>query len=260
MKKRPTLLYALPNLFTISSIFCGVYAIIQATDGAATDRFYKAAVAIIFAILFDSADGRVARMTKTQSDMGVQLDSLADAISFGVAPAILIYKWALFQFGLLGLLVAVTYATCGAIRLARFNVLAATGAGPVKHFLGMPIPLAAANLAALVLVHFRAGGVQLGYQPLIIVVMLLLSTLMVSNVRYRTFKAIKAKQTALVVAGLAVLVLVALVKTGFSFMFLALVAAMSAFGPAEELFHFVRRRLPSGRSVQEEEVNEEESI
>lgn len=259
MKKRPTLLYALPNLFTVSSIFCGVYAIIQATDGTAADRFYKAAVAIIFAILFDSADGRVARMTKTQSDMGIQLDSLADVISFGVAPAILIYKWALFQFGLLGLLVAVTYASCGAIRLARFNVLAANGSGPARHFVGMPIPLAAANLAALVLVHFKAGGVQLGYQPLIVVVMLLLAGLMVSNVRYRTFKVVKAKQTALVVLGLAVVILVALVKTGFSFMFLSLVAAMSALGPAEELVRFVRRRLPSGRSGQDEEANEEES-
>jgi CDP-diacylglycerol---serine O-phosphatidyltransferase len=257
--RRRAVLFVLPNLFTVSSIFCGLYAIIQATEGAAPDRFYMAAVAIIFAVIFDSADGRVARMTKTQSDIGIQLDSLADAISFGVAPAILVYKWALFHFGIWGMLVAFVYATCGVIRLARFNVLAAAATGPSKHFLGLPIPLAAASLVSLVLVHYRSGGVQLGYQPLMIVVMLLLSALMVSNVHYRTFKAVKAKQTALVVLGLAGLVLIALVKTGFSLMFMMVVSGMIALGPAEELVRFVRRRLP-GSEAEPPEEEEEESL
>mgnify|MGYP001051262626 CR=1 FL=1 len=258
MKNQRAFLYVLPNLFTVSSIFCGLYAIIQATDGTAADRFYKAAVAIIFAVIFDSADGRVARMTKTQSDIGIQLDSLADAISFGVAPAIMIYKWSLFHFGIWGMLVAFVYATCGVIRLARFNVLAAAANGTPKHFMGLPIPLAAANLSALVLVHYRAGGVQLGYQPLMIAVMLILSALMVSNVHYRTFKVVKAKQTALVVLGLAIITLVAAIKTGFSLMLLAIVAGMLALGPAEELTRFVRRRFFRGPDAEEEEEEKEE--
>ena len=259
MTKRRAVLFILPNLFTASSIFCGIYAILMATEGSASDRFYKAAVAIIFAAIFDSADGRVARMTKTQSDFGIQLDSLADAISFGVAPAILMYKWALFHFGIWGMLVAFAYATCGVIRLARFNVMAAQSNGPSKHFLGAPIPLAAASLVSLVLVHYRSGGVVLDYQPLMIAVVLLLSFLMVSNVHYRTFKAAKSKQTAFVVIGLAILVLIAALKTGFALMFMIIVAGMLALGPAEELVRFVRRRLP-GSNNQDEEKEEEEPI
>ena len=112
-KRPPKVLFILPNLFTVSSIFCGMYAIFQAV-GDSPDRFYKAAVAIIFAVLFDSLDGRVARITKTQSDFGIQLDSLADLVSFGVAPAVVMWQWALADFGWLGSAAAFVYVACGA--------------------------------------------------------------------------------------------------------------------------------------------------
>src|SRR6516164_6621927 len=105
--------FILPNLFTLSSVFCGFFAItLSAAPQPNIDGLYQAAVAICFAYFFDLADGRVARLTKTQSNLGMQLDSLADVISFGVAPALLVYKWGLTQFGLLGIFIAFVF--CGA--------------------------------------------------------------------------------------------------------------------------------------------------
>ena len=255
MKKRITLLSILPHLFTISSIFCGMYAIIQATDGRAADRFYLAAVAILFAVIFDSVDGRVARMTKTESDFGVQMDSLADVISFGVAPAILVYQWGLTHFGLVGMLVAFFYTACGALRLARFNVLTASGAGTPKYFTGLPIPLAGASIVSLVLLHFKMGGVQLGYQPLLIVVVLLLALLMISNIRYRTFKELRGSRFALpIVILLLSAMVVAAWHTSFSLIFVVLCTVLIALGPAEELVRFVRRRLHRRDENEKEET------
>jgi CDP-diacylglycerol--serine O-phosphatidyltransferase len=261
-RKPPPVLFVLPNLFTISSIFCGLYAIIRATDGVDPSRFYQAAVAILFGALFDSADGRVARMTKTQSDFGLQLDSLADVITFGLAPAVLIYKWALFHYGMLGLAVCFVFAACGALRLARFNVLAASAERAPKHFVGLPIPLAAASVVSLVLLHYRmAGGEELSRQPLMLVVVLVLAALMVSKVRYRTFKAVKARPRAVApIILLAVLVLVAAWKTSFSLIFMILCTAFIALGPAEELLRLVRRLRLQHAIRQDEEEEEEEVI
>jgi CDP-diacylglycerol--serine O-phosphatidyltransferase len=232
-----------------------MYAIIQASDGRAADRFYLAAVAILFAVIFDSVDGRVARMTKTESDFGVQMDSLADVISFGVAPAVLVYQWGLTHFGLVGMLVAFFFTTCGALRLARFNVLATSGAGTPKYFTGLPIPLAGASIASLVLLHFKMGGVQLSYQPLLIVVVLLLALLMISNIRYRTFKELRGKRFAVPVVILLLLAMVvAAWQTSFSLMFVVFCTAMIALGPAEELVRFVRRRLHRRDENEEEET------
>ncbi|HLT35730.1 MAG TPA: CDP-diacylglycerol--serine O-phosphatidyltransferase, partial [Enhygromyxa sp.] len=122
--------FILPNLFTLASVFCGLYSIVLTArlgeDGGASDEqlLYKASLAIVFGLLFDGADGRIARLTKTQSDLGMQLDSLADVITFGVAPAMLVYRWGLLELGRFGLVVAFVFTACGALRLARFNVLA----------------------------------------------------------------------------------------------------------------------------------------
>src|SRR5258707_2003519 len=137
------LMFVLPNLFTVSSIFCGVYSITLAAGESTGDNFYRAAVAIFFGSFFDAFDGRVARLTRTQSEFGVELDSLADVISFGVAPAILVYKWALAGMGITGIIIASIYAACGAIRLARFNGLSHPESGSPRYFVGLPIPLAA---------------------------------------------------------------------------------------------------------------------
>ena len=117
-------LFILPNLFTLSSVLCGYYAILTATKPeVSADDFYRASLLVIFAMFFDSLDGRVARMTKTQSAFGLQIDSLADVVSFGVAPALLVYQWSLHSLGTMGLIGAFLFVACGAIRLARFNVL-----------------------------------------------------------------------------------------------------------------------------------------
>src|SRR3954465_12317604 len=115
--------FILPNLFTLSSVFCGFFAITQCAGEHSIDSLYQAAIAICFAFFFDLADGRVARLTKTQSALGMELDSLADVISFGAAPALLVYKWGLTRLGLAGVFIAFVYCGAGALRLARFNVL-----------------------------------------------------------------------------------------------------------------------------------------
>jgi CDP-diacylglycerol--serine O-phosphatidyltransferase len=183
-------MFVLPNLFTVSSIFCGVYSITLSAGEPTGDNFYRAAVAIFFGSFFDAFDGRVARLTRTQSDFGVELDSLADVITFGVAPAILVYKWALSGMGVAGLLICAIYASCGAIRLARFNVLAHTNEGTQRYFVGLPIPLAAGMLVSLV-IALNTQRVPIadtvGPWPIATLV-LVLAFLMVSTIRYRTFK------------------------------------------------------------------------
>jgi CDP-diacylglycerol---serine O-phosphatidyltransferase len=236
-------LFILPNAFTVSSIFCGLWAILEATTGSDGLALYQAGLAIFFAGFFDMFDGRVARLTRTQSDFGVQMDSLADVISFGVAPSVLVYKWALQPLGLLGKLVAFSFAACGAIRLARFNVLAARGEGSSTHFVGLPIPMAAAMLVALVIAHHftLATEVQAHYSVLFLVAVL--CYLMVSNVRYRTFKDFRP--TARTVPILALVI-----GGGFAVTFLVHPSAAVVFviggyifeGLLEEVVFFRRRR------------------
>src|SRR5256714_3266847 len=184
------LMFVLPNLFTVSSIFCGVYSITLSAGEPSGDNFYRAAVAIFFGSFFDAFDGRVARLTRTQSEFGVELDSLADVITFGVAPAILVYRWALSGMGIAGIAICSIYAACGAIRLARFNVLAHSESGTQRYFVGLPIPLAAGMLVALVIAlnNLRAPVAEaVGLWPIATLV-LVLAFLMVSTIRYRTFK------------------------------------------------------------------------
>src|SRR5512139_2746228 len=184
-------MFVLPNLFTVSSIFLGFYAMTLCAGDASPAQLYQAALAIFFAIFFDMFDGRVARMTRTQSEFGVELDSLADVVSFGAAPGLLVYKWALAPLGFLGLFLSFAFAACGALRLARFNVLAARGdKASHRFFVGLPIPLAAGAVVALVIAHYRQFGstTDAATHAPIAVVVLLLSFLMVSTIRYRTFK------------------------------------------------------------------------
>ena len=191
-------LFVLPNLITLASIFCGFNAIrIVAKDNATVDDFYQAAVLLIFAMLFDLLDGRVARMTRTQSAFGLQIDSLADVVSFGVAPALLVYKWVLFRHPVPGLLTAFLFVACGAIRLARFNVLSSNSSGtptkPSKYIVGLPIPPASGILISLVVANHAMGG-ALGserYTGALFALTIGLSLLMVSNVRFRSFKDLR---------------------------------------------------------------------
>ena len=247
-KPRPNLrklMFVLPNLFTVSSIFCGVYSITLSAGEPTGDNFYRAAIAIFFGSFFDAFDGRVARLTRTQSEFGVELDSLADVISFGVAPAILVYKWALSGMGIGGIVICSIYAACGAIRLARFNVLAHAATGSQRYFIGLPIPLAAGMLVALVIAlnNLRPSLAEsVGLWPIAILV-LILAFLMVSTIRYRTFKDAGLNPRTLLVFLLVIAVGVGVAIRGRpSLVLLVYFSFYILLGLAEELLTGRRRR------------------
>jgi CDP-diacylglycerol--serine O-phosphatidyltransferase len=206
-------LFLLPNMITLSSIFCGFDSI--RISGAATegtgDDYYRASLLLVYALFFDMLDGRVARLTKTQSAFGLQIDSLADVVSFGVAPALLVYKWSLFQQGTFGLIVAFTFAAMGAVRLARFNVLSMGESGkptkPSKYIVGLPVPGAAGILISLVVANHAVGGDLAG--PKYVYPMMgltgFLAFLMISTIRFRSFKDLElnARSVGLVLFAVA---------------------------------------------------------
>lgn len=237
-------LFILPNAFTVSSIFCGFYAVLRATSGEGPESFRQAGLALFFACFFDVFDGRVARMTRTQSDFGVQIDSLADVISFGVAPAILVYHWALKGLHpIVGLAVAFAYCACGAIRLARFNVLAARGHGSLKYFIGLPIPGAAMMIVALVVAQSVWIHESVEAKASIAALVVVLSYLMVSRVRFRTFKDFRpsVRTTPILVAVLAALGLAVVILKASVTLVLA-VGSYILLGLVEEVVFFRRRR------------------
>ncbi|ALC16124.1 CDP-diacylglycerol--serine O-phosphatidyltransferase [Desulfuromonas soudanensis] len=174
--------YILPNLFTTGSLFAGFYGIVSAMNG----NYHVAAWFILISSVFDALDGKVARMTGTTSRFGVEYDSLADLVAFGVAPGILMYSWALKPFGKLGWMAAFLFVVCGALRLARFNVQVNTVES--KRFVGLPIPAAASMVASCVLLFHHLGGPGTIKQVSVLVLIYLLAFLMVSNFRYYSFK------------------------------------------------------------------------
>ena len=177
--------YILPNLLTTTCLFSGFLGMIWALDG----DFDGAAMAILFAALMDGLDGKVARLTNTASEFGVQYDSLADLAAFGVAPAIILWQWQLHAFGRLGLAAAFVFAACGALRLARFNVAANQAATSKKFFTGLPIPAAGCTLATFILFRDFIPPFARGLlPPSALMLALLLGMLMVSRIRYASFK------------------------------------------------------------------------
>lgn len=186
-KVRSRGIYLLPNLFTTAALFSGFYAIASAISG----RYETAAILIFVSLVLDGLDGRVARMTNTQSDFGAEYDSMADMISFGAAPAIVMYLWSLSSLGQVGLIGAFVHLAGGALRLARFNTQLATQ--DKNYFQGLPSPAAAALLAGLVWVSekYEYGVENLPWLVLILTVTT--GLLMVSNFRYHSFKDINFK-------------------------------------------------------------------
>jgi len=175
--------YILPNLFTSGGLFAGFYAIIATLN----HEYWLAAVMILVAHGCDALDGRIARLTRSSSSFGVQYDSLADLVSFGVAPGILVYTWALRPWGRWGWLAATLYVTCGALRLARFNVQ--IGSVERRHFVGLPIPAAACLISATVLFYYWVGGQGSPHKHvLMLLVIFAVAGLMVSELRYFSFK------------------------------------------------------------------------
>jgi len=180
---RSNLLYVLPNLFTASSIFVGVISIVEASKG----HFVLASWLILLALIFDGLDGRVARMTNTTSQFGVEFDSLADVISFGIAPAMLLYFFIGHEFGRFGILVSALYVIFGAIRLARFNI--STAKTDPNVFIGLPIPTAAIFISMWILL-FHKYALE-NYSIVLLFLALGVAILMVSNFRYPSFKKVK---------------------------------------------------------------------
>lgn len=174
--------YVLPNLLTLASLFCGFFSMIRALGG----DFENAAWAILAAGVLDGLDGRVARLTRTQSEFGIELDSLVDLVAFGVAPAVLAFTWNLALFHRIGWIVCFVFVACGALRLARFNVQFSDE--EKRHFQGLPIPIAAYALASYVI--FRDSRVVGDGSYLFLLMVFGLAVLMVSRVSYRSFKQI----------------------------------------------------------------------
>ncbi len=247
-------MFILPNLFTVSSIFCGFYGAVTAAAATGPSDLYRACIAILFAMVFDSVDGRVARLTRTQSDFGVQMDSLADVISFGAAPALVAWHWGLADFGTVGLLACFVYTACGAIRLARFNVMAADASGPSSYFLGLPIPAAAGLLVATIIASLQAGRSLDGSQAWAPVLMLGLGLLMVSNIRFPTFKATKMTKRAFAALMLVFGTMVVLaIQVRPSFAIVTLMGSYLVLGLAGEAARMVRRMQGGDAAVEEDD-------
>ncbi|MBI9092178.1 MAG: CDP-diacylglycerol--serine O-phosphatidyltransferase [Desulfobacterium sp.] len=231
-------IYVLPNLFTSMNLFCGFYAIVSAVDS----RFVDASVAILIAGIFDLLDGKIARATKTTSQFGVEYDSLSDLVSFGLAPALLMYLWALKPLGRLGWLAGFLFMICGALRLARFNTMAATSTGASSYFQGLPIPAAAGLNVAAILFFSRFNIDPHFYRFVLLVMLYLTSFLMVSSVKYNSFKnagLFKSMKFNRLVA--LVLILVALAYEPYIFLFVGTLAYVVS-GPALFFFSMSHRR------------------
>jgi CDP-diacylglycerol--serine O-phosphatidyltransferase len=192
-------IYLLPNLFTTAALFCGFYAIVQGMN----DHFDQAAVAIFVAMILDALDGRVARLTNTQSEFGAEYDSLSDMVSFGAAPALVTYEWALKGMGKLGWIAAFIYVAGAALRLARFN----TNIGVVdkRYFQGLPSPAAAALVAGFVWVMNDWGLSGDGLRWYAFAITIYAGLTMVSNVPFYSFKDINLRKSVpfIVMVGIA---------------------------------------------------------
>ena len=180
-------IYILPNLVTTGNLFCGFFAIISAIKG----EFTTSAYAIVAASFFDLLDGRLARLTRSTSKFGAEYDSLCDLCSFGMAPGLLLHQWALYPFGRIGWLACFLYVTCGALRLARFNVQA--NIIEKSYFQGLPIPMAAGIVASSVLA-FTDLGINPNANVGLLAMAFLLAFVMVSTFRYRSFKDLDLKE------------------------------------------------------------------
>jgi CDP-diacylglycerol---serine O-phosphatidyltransferase len=250
-------LWFLPSLFTIGNIFCGYYSVIATLKG----NFDHAAIAIGVGYILDGLDGRIARLTGTSSDFGVQLDSLADVLTFGICPAMLAFSWGLDSIGrtpveqhvrTFGWIATFVFVMCGALRLARFNVQSQR---PVelnskRFFVGLPIPAGAGLVAAVV--HFIKSPLQtVGSSLLWSFLVLLTAFLMISTVRYYSFKDLdimrRSRSVVLVAAGL----LIGLVFYYSEPMLLSITVVYVASGPIAKLIQFVRRLVPAGSKPRE---------
>jgi CDP-diacylglycerol--serine O-phosphatidyltransferase len=229
-------IYILPNLLTTGSLFAGFYSMVATMNG----NFDVAALWIFVSAIFDGLDGKVARLTGTTSKFGVEYDSLADLVAFGVTPGLMMYAWALKPFGRLGWLASFLFVVCGALRLARFNVQVNTVES--KRFCGLPIPAAASMVAATVLLFHHFGWPSTYKRLAIVVLIYLLAFLMVSGFRYYSFKdpeLIKRQPFGFLV--LAIVFLIVVAAEPAVMMFVVMFAYVVS-GPAAWILTWPRRR------------------
>lgn len=243
-------IYLLPNLLTTGNLFCGFYSIIATIN----HDFRTAAIAILFAILFDILDGKVARLTGSSSHFGVEYDSLADLVAFGVAPALLVYMWALKPFGRLGWGAAFLFVACGALRLARFNTQA--DATPKKHFVGLPIPGAALMVATTVMFFYRMGGSGPTKHFLLLATTYVLGFLMVSNIPYNSFKEFDRFQRMPFRTLFLIILLLSVVAAQPSIMLFTLGFVYVSSGP----FGYAHGLLQSRRQPVEQQTDSQEMV
>ncbi len=233
-RDRSAYILILPSLFTTGNLFCGFYSLIRAFN----HDFEAAAYAILLAGIFDVLDGRVARITKSQSDFGLEYDSIADVVSFGIAPAVLSYIWALQSFGRRGWSTAFLFAACGALRLARFNAIASET--PKSYFLGLPIPAAANTIACFIIAYHN---LRLETPDTVMLVLtLVLALLMVSTVRYPSFKDFDLSQKRGFFQLVVLVILLALVAMKPQITLLIAFGYYAAWGPVSELFRWFARK------------------
>lgn len=226
--------FIIPSLFTVGNVFAGFYSIIATYHG----EYNRAALAIGIAVVLDGLDGRIARMTGATSDFGLQLDSLADIVSFGVAPSVLIYAWGFEDLGNFARFSAFLFLICGAMRLARFNVQTLE----MKHFVGMPIPAGAGMIAAIV--HFFGSPPNsLLAKSLLVGMTYFLALLMISSIRFFSFKKLHLSKgkSHLNVLGLAVIIAGIVFYSEIVLLIIASVYALS--GLAGRLVQEVRRLM-----------------
>ncbi|MEJ2565330.1 MAG: CDP-diacylglycerol--serine O-phosphatidyltransferase [Gammaproteobacteria bacterium] len=234
--KRRRGIYLLPNLFTTAGLFAGFYAIVAATK----NHFDAASIAIFVAMVMDSLDGRIARLTNTQSDFGKEFDSLSDMVAFGLAPALVMYEWVLLGLGKLGWLAAFIYTAGVALRLARFNVQHAVV--NKRYFQGLASPAAAGVLGGMVWVGDDYGlRDSVGIAMAVAVLSVAVALLMVSNIRYRSFKDLDLRNRVPFVAVLLLVLIFAFVSIDPPQVLFALFFGYAVSGPVNSLI-FLRKR------------------
>ncbi len=228
-------IYLLPNLFTTGALFSGFYAITSAMNG----RYETAVIAIFIAMILDGLDGRVARLTNTQSEFGAQYDSLSDMLSFGAAPALVMYLWAFSSLGRLGLFAAFVHAAGGALRLARFNTQLETA--DKRYFQGLPSPAAAAILAGFIWICLEHGYDIDVIKYFAIALTISTGLLMVSNFRYSSFKQIDLKGKVPFFVAIAMMLAIAFVMAQPQTMLFLLFLGYAVSGPVITLIQ--RKRM-----------------
>ncbi|MEQ1637240.1 MAG: CDP-diacylglycerol--serine O-phosphatidyltransferase [Methylococcales bacterium] len=236
VRQRPRGIYLLPNLFTTGAMFAGFYAITSAINS----HFETAAIAIFVAMVLDGLDGRVARLTNTQSEFGAQYDSLSDMVSFGLAPGLVMYLWILSTMGQLGLFAAFVHTAGGALRLARFNTQLTTA--DKRYFQGLPSPAAAAILAGFIWISAEYHYDVQSMKYLALLLTISTGLLMVSNFRYSSFKEIDLKGRVPFFVAISIMLATAFVMAQPQTMLFLFFLGYAASGPIITLVMRKRKR------------------